>query len=75
MRQLNEEWTADIVGKLHRLNATQIELAKKCGYTASYLSLVLNGKKKFESSYAAKVTRKHICRAMEELENEILDGR
>lgn len=74
MRRLNEEWTAEIVGKLHRLNSTQIELAKKCGYTASYLSMVLNGKTKFESEYAASFTRRRICRAMEELEYEITGG-
>lgn len=72
MRKLNEEWTADIVCRIHRLNITQIELAKRCGYTASYLSMVLNGKKQFTSPYAAKVTRKRICKAMEELEHEIL---
>ena len=72
MRKLNEEWAAEIVCKLHRLNVTQIELAKRCGYTAPYLSMVLNGKKKFTSPYAAKATRKKICKAMEELEHEIL---
>lgn len=74
MRKLNEEWTAEIIGKLHRLNLTQAELAKRCGYTTPYLSTVLNGKKKFTSPYAAKVTQKRICKAMEELEHEILRG-
>lgn len=72
MKRLNEEWTAEVVGKLHRLNITQIELARACRYTPSYLSMVLNGKKHFESAYAERVTRKRICKALEGLEYEIL---
>lgn len=72
MRQLNEEWTADIVGKLHRINMTHKEFADRCGYTAGYLSMVLHGKKRFTSTYAEKLTRKHILNVMAEVEDEIL---
>lgn len=75
MKELNEQWTADIVGRLHRINTTQVQLAKECGYTAQYLSMVLHGKKKFESAYAKRYTRMKITRAMERLEHEVFDNR
>lgn len=74
MRRLKEEWTGDIVGRLHYLDATQIELAEHCGYTPEYLSSVLNGKKHFESDYAKRCTKRRIFAALEELEREILNG-
>ena len=42
---LNEAWTADVVGRMHRYRITNVQLANECGYTATYLSLVLNGRK------------------------------
>lgn len=75
MRRLNEEWTGEVVGKLHSLNSTQIELALYCGYTPEYLSSVLNGKKHFESEYAKRCTKRRIFAALEELEREILSER
>lgn len=73
MRTLKEAWTGDIVGRLHSLNSTQIELAAYCGYTPEYLSSVLNGKKHFESEYAKRCTKKRIFTALEELERAILN--
>lgn len=73
-RHLNEEWTADVIGRLHRLNVTQAELARRCGYTPQYLCMVLNSKKIFESEYAKKCTQKKICKTLSELEAEILGG-
>lgn len=75
MKELNEQWTADIVGRLHRINTTQTKLAKECGYTAQYLSMVLHGKKKFESAYAKRYTRIKITRALERLEYEAFGRR
>lgn len=72
MRQLKEEWAAEIVGKLYRFNMTHKDFAKECGYTAGYLSMVLNGKKKFGSPYSERMTRKHILNTMARLEDEIL---
>lgn len=69
---MNEEWTAEIVGKLHQFEMTKKEFAKRCGYSAGYLSMVLNGKKKFTSAYSARQTRKHIKNVMAEVEDEIL---
>lgn len=67
---MNEDWAAEVVGRLHRLNVTQKELAKRCDYTPSYLSMLLNGKKTFSSEYAKKVTRNHILRMVKRLEYE-----
>ena len=71
MRVLREEWAAFVVGRMHRLNVTREELAKRCGYSVPYISTVLNGKKKFESEEAYRKTRNHILRTMEALEREI----
>lgn len=67
---MNEDWAAEVVGKLHRLGMTQKELAKRCNYTPSYLSMLLNGKKEFSSEYSKKVTRNHILRMVKRLEYE-----
>ena len=79
MRVLREEWAAFVVGRMHRLNVTREELAKRCGYSVPYISTVLNGKKKFESEEAYMKTRNYILKTMEALEKEILrevkDGR
>lgn len=73
MRQFNEQWTADVVGKLHYLNATQSELAYIMGVTPAYLSSILNGKKKFETEYAKRAAQKRVERAVKLLEYEILN--
>lgn len=46
------EWTCEVIAQMHRYEITSNELAEACGYTKSYLSLVLNGKR---SSSRAKV--------------------
>jgi len=38
-----EQWTAEVVGKLHLLNISKKQLANKLGYTPEYVSMVLNG--------------------------------
>ncbi len=38
-----EKWTGTIVGKMHINCITYEELAKKLGFTKSYVSMVLNG--------------------------------
>lgn len=70
-RQLREEWTGEVVGKLHVLNSTQIELAMVCGYAPEYLCSVLNGKKKFCSEYAKNRTKRKIFRSLKILEERI----
>ena len=38
-------WIADVVGRMHVAGITGKRLAAECGYTESYLSTVLHGKK------------------------------
>lgn len=71
MRQFNEQWTADVVGKLHYLNVTQAELAYFMGVTPAYLSSILHGKKKFETEYAKRATQRRVERAVKLLEYEL----
>lgn len=71
-KTIKEAWTGEVIGKLHQLGESQIDLAKRCGYTPQYLCSVLNCKKQFESSYAKELTKKKIFRALTEMEKEIL---
>lgn len=70
-RQLNEEWTSYVVGKLHRYRISRVELASKCHYTQTYLSLVLNGTKEFSSDRAKEKTKTHVLRCLDILTSEI----
>ena len=67
----NEEWTADVVGRMHRYRITNQMLAEQCGYSHTYLSTVLNGGKQFESEAAKQKTQARIINALAELEAEI----
>ena len=40
-----EQWTGEIVGKMHTHKVTGIELAGKLGVTPEYVSMILNEKK------------------------------
>lgn len=40
------QWTADIVGKMHLLGITALELSNQLGYNPKYVSAVLNGHRK-----------------------------
>ena len=44
-RKTHEEWAARLVGRMYRYGITAKELARKTGYTAPYISMLLNGKK------------------------------
>lgn len=39
------QWTADLVGKLHKHGITRKQLADEIGVTREYVSIVLNGHK------------------------------
>lgn len=73
--ELNEEWTAEVVGRMHRCRIRSVELADRCGYSAPYLSTVLNCKKHFESEESKERTKKRIFACLGSMENEILAGR
>ena len=70
---MNEPWTANVVGRLHRYGISQTELARKCDYAPQYLSQILNGKKEF-STYESKAKVKRIIfDALSALEKEVRD--
>lgn len=67
----NEDWTAEVVGRMHKLRITNVQLAKECGYSAAYLSTVLNGRKEFESEESKSKTKNTIFTALSQLESEL----
>lgn len=75
MHKMNEPWTANVVGRLHRYGISQTELARKCDYAPQYLSQILNGKKKFKTEESKINTRKVIFAGLNKLEKEIQDER
>lgn len=70
---LNEDWTADVVGRMHRCRITNEQLARECGYSATYLSVVLNGKKEL-SDKGKESTKDTIFKALERIESRILSA-
>lgn len=42
---MSENWTADAVGRMHVARITGQMLAKECGYSAAYVSEVLNNRR------------------------------
>ena len=40
-----EKWTGRLVGKMHNERITYEQLAKELGYTKTYISMILNGKR------------------------------
>lgn len=43
-----EKWTGRLIGKMHNARVTFDELASEMGVTKSYISMLLNGKRKPE---------------------------
>ena len=70
--RLNEDWTAYVVGTMHRYRISRKDLADKCNYTTPYLSTVLNCNKEFESESSKEKTKCHIMRNLDELAFDIL---
>jgi len=68
---LNEDWTADVVGRMHRCRISNALLAKESGYSAAYLSTVLNGNKDL-SADGKEQTKDKIFKALERLESRVL---
>lgn len=59
---LNFDWAAEVVGRMHMAAITGKQLADEAGVTNSYLSAVLHGKKGSAS------TRRRVIDALERLE-------
>lgn len=79
----NEDWTVHVVGMLHKYRLKTSELADNTidprtgkSMSHSYLSTVLNGKKRFASEAAAALTRDRILVALDKLiqEQEIVEA-
>lgn len=75
MHKLNEPWTANVVGRMHRYGINNNELARKCGYSPQYLSMVLNGKKSFATEEAKLNVRNVIFNGLGLLEQEVKNER
>lgn len=41
-----EAWTGNLIGKMHNKDITYDQLAEEMGVTKSYISMILNGKRK-----------------------------
>lgn len=67
---MREQWTGNVVGRMHIYNIKASELAKACGYTPQYLSMVLSGKKK-----ATSQTKMIIFSSLQDLELEVAHER
>ena len=42
---MRNQWTAEIVGRLHLLKISEKTLAEQTGYSVGYISMLLNGKR------------------------------
>lgn len=68
---LNEDWTADVVGRMHRFKIKNEKLAHECGYSPAYLSTVLNGNKDL-SEKGKEGAKDRIFKALERIESRII---
>ena len=60
-----EPWTAYVVSRLHRYGISQRRLAQECNYSPSYMSELLNCRKKFRSKESHDATMNHILGTLE----------
>lgn len=63
-----EDWTAEVVGRMHRLRISNSQLAQRAGTSPTYLSTVLNGHKGSEEM------KDKIFKALDSLEAEIMES-
>ena len=71
MHKMNEPWTANVVGRLHRYGISQAELARECGYAPQYVSQILNGKKEFTTEEAKEKCKRIIFDSLSSIEQEV----
>lgn len=64
---MKDDWTAEVVARMHTARITGQQLADECGYNATYLSTVLHGHKGNDQ------TKQRIFEALERLEAKIAD--
>ncbi len=58
---MNEQWTGDVVGKMHVHKITGKQLAAEIGWNEKYLSQILNG------LATSKCAEEKVCSALERL--------
>ena len=51
---MRNQWTAEVVGKLHLLKMREKELAELSGYSVGYISILLNGKRDTQKARTKK---------------------
>ena len=56
----NEDWTAEVVGQMHKYRIRNTDLAEKCGYNPTYISTLLNGRKNLHDETIKAVKEKII---------------
>ena len=71
MHKMKEPWTGNVVGRMHVYGIKNDELARRCGYSPQYLSMVLNGKKEFGSEASRLKVRRKIFDSLHFLEMEV----
>lgn len=62
---MSEKWTGQLIGKMHNERVTYEDIAAEMGVTKSYVSMILNGKRKpkgirdrMESAFATVAERR-----------------
>jgi len=65
---VSEDWTAEVVGRMHTARITGQMLAAECGYSTAYVSTVLHGKKGTDQ------TKEHIFAALSRLEDRLRES-
>lgn len=56
-----EEWTGELIGKMHNANVTYDDLANELGCGKAYISMLLNGKRN------PKGAKERLCSAFEQV--------
>lgn len=65
--KVNEEWTADVIGRMHRYRISNAELAQECGFSGAYLSTVLNCRKEFSTPESKEKTKDTILQGLDRM--------
>lgn len=65
--KVHEEWAATIVFRLYRCGRSSKELAERSGFTAPYISMLLNGRKPVNDE-----TKLKLFNTLKEMEKEVL---
>ena len=68
---MKEQWTGNVVGRMHVYGIKADKLARRCGWTPQYLSMVLNGKKQFATEEAKEHVKRIIFDGLSSIEKEV----